>query len=116
MSAIPAERQFDVPAVSQDQLADNTVMLDVREPDEWALGRAPRAVHIPLGQLEDRIAEVPAEVPLVVACRSGVRSSRAVAFLQQHGLAAVNLEGGMLSWHQANRPMCHDGSGTPEVC
>lgn len=115
MSAIPADRQPDVPAVSQGDLPDNTVMLDVREPDEWALGRAPRAVHIPLGQLTSRLGDLPSVVPLVVVCRSGVRSSRAVAFLREQGIDAVNLEGGMLSWYTANRPMSHDGSGAPEV-
>lgn len=115
MTQIPAQRQPDVPSVRNADLPDNCCILDVREPDEWALGRAPSAVHIPLGELEARMSELPQASPLVVTCRGGGRSSRVVTFLRTQGIDAVNLEGGMLAWHRDNRPMSHDGPGTPDV-
>lgn len=115
MSQLPSERQPDVPHVVPADLPDNTPMLDVREDDEWIAGRAPAAVHIPLGTLEARLGEVPAGEPVVVVCRSGNRSSRAVAFLIERGRPAVNLEGGMQAWAAQNRPLTHDGPGVPQV-
>ena len=106
---------MNIREVSHTDVNDSTVLLDVREPDEWALGRAPQAVLIPLGELPTRLSEVPADRPVVVACRSGRRSARAVAFLNEQGIDAVNLAGGMLAWHRAGRPMVHDGVGRPDV-
>ncbi|MDO5712284.1 MAG: rhodanese-like domain-containing protein, partial [Micrococcales bacterium] len=71
--------------------------------------------HIPLGELESRRGELPQERPIVVACRSGARSARAVAFLRGQGYDAFNLTGGMLAWQQGSRPMSHDGPGAPSV-
>lgn len=115
MTQIPAEAQSDVPTVSSFELPDDAPMLDVREYDEWQSGRAPHAMLIPLSELEGRLDELPDVSPLVVACRSGERSSRAVAFLRAKGFDAVNLEGGMVAWQNSNRPMRHDGPGIPEV-
>lgn len=87
------------------------VLLDVREPEEWAICRFHEAVTIPLGQLEARLDEIRAlrrerpDVPLVVHCRSGARSAKAVAQLQQHGLQEVyNLTGGILAWAREHDP------------
>jgi adenylyltransferase/sulfurtransferase len=79
---------------------ESLVVLDVREERELAIARYPMpVVHIPLGQLPQRWQELPADVEIVCACRSGGRSAQAVAFLRQRGQArAVNLEGGILAW------------------
>ncbi|WP_226344081.1 rhodanese-like domain-containing protein [Agilicoccus flavus] len=106
---------MDIRETHHTEVADNAVLLDVREPDEWARGHAPDAVLIPLGELPTRLNEVPQGSPLVVTCRSGGRSARAVAFLNANGIDAVNLSGGMLEWHRSGRPMTHDGPGCPEV-
>lgn len=111
MNQMPA----DLPSTTHDQLPDGVVLLDVREDDEWAAGRAPQARHIPLGELPERLAELPEERPVVVVCRSGGRSARAVAFLLEQGYDAVNLTGGMLAWQEGARPMNHDGPGVPEI-
>lgn len=89
---------------------DDTVLLDVREDDEWALGHVPGALHIPLGDLMARVDEVPPDTEVVVTCRSGGRSSRAVAWLNENGYEAVNLRGGMGAWLEAGRPLVN-GNG-----
>ncbi|GAB97529.1 rhodanese-related sulfurtransferase [Kineosphaera limosa] len=115
MSTIPDQAPSDVPCVTPESLPDNAVLLDVREAQEFAAGRAPNAVHIPLGQLPEREEELPKERPIVVTCREGERSARATAFLVGQGYWAVNLAGGMLAWHRSNRPLAHDGPGIPWV-
>jgi rhodanese-related sulfurtransferase len=74
------------------------LLLDVREPAEWRAGHAPGACHIPLGELEDRLGELPRDQTVVVACRSGGRSARATTVLTRSGFQALNLDGGMRAW------------------
>ena len=74
-------------------------ILDVREPAEAAICRIPGAVLIPLGELPGRLAELDPSAEIVVHCRSGARSARAVALLREKGFArASNLAGGILNW------------------
>ncbi len=77
------------------------LLLDVREGYEWDAGHVAGAVHLPLGQLVQRVEELPEDRQLVVVCRSGARSARATAFLASSGFAAVNLAGGMQAWAEA---------------
>ncbi len=75
------------------------LLLDVREPHEWQMCRIPGATLIPLGQLLSRTAELAAAEDIVVYCRSGVRSGRAVELLKGKGFPRVrNLRGGILAW------------------
>lgn len=77
-------------------------LLDVREPAEFEAGHIKGATLIPLGTLPDRLNEIPKDRRVVVYCRSGHRSSRAIEFLKQHGFEnVVNLTGGMNAWAQA---------------
>ncbi len=115
MTRIPQERQADVPSLPHFDLPDNYVLVDVREQHEWDRGHAPDAVHIPLGELERRLDELPRCQPLVITCRGGGRASRAVKFLRDQGYDARNLDGGMLEWYKQNRPMQHAGPGAPTV-
>jgi rhodanese-related sulfurtransferase len=97
-----------VPAVSVANLPEDAVLLDVRENDEWAAGHAPRAVHVPMGQVAQRLQELATtfpDGPVPVVCRSGGRSARVTAYLTQAGWPAVNVEGGMRAWAAAGRPM-----------
>lgn len=105
----------ELPQTTQADLADDAVLLDVREDDEWGAGRAPQAVHIPLGELPQRLDDLPAQRPLAVVCRSGGRSARATQFLLGQGVDAINVSGGMQAWASAGRPMTRDGAGAPEV-
>lgn len=81
-------------------------VLDVREPDEWLAGHIPGAVHIPLGELAERVAEVPADRTVVVVCRSGNRSAQGREILRAAGLPRVtSMAGGMLDWAAAGLPV-----------
>jgi adenylyltransferase/sulfurtransferase len=77
-------------------------LLDVREPNEFQLCRIPGSVLIPLGQLSNRLGELPApggEADFIVHCKMGGRSARAVKLLHERGFTqARNLKGGILAW------------------
>ena len=88
--------------IAQDPAA---VLLDVREPHEFAAGHIEGAKLIPLGQLESRLAELPANRPVLCICRSGARSLTATRRLQVTGRIAKNLRGGMLGWAEAGLPI-----------
>ncbi|HXS91241.1 MAG TPA: rhodanese-like domain-containing protein [Steroidobacteraceae bacterium] len=77
---------------------ESLTLLDVRE--EWELGVAsvPDVVHIPMGEVADRLGELDRTREVVVLCRSGRRSLQVANFLQQNGFQAVNLAGGILAW------------------
>ena len=87
-------------------------LLDVREDDEWAAGHIDGAQHIPLGQLGDRLAELPTGRAVVAVCRSGSRSAAAVRGLRQLGYTAENLDGGVTAWSRAGLPLV-DTAGRP---
>jgi hydroxyacylglutathione hydrolase len=78
---------------------DHLQIVDVRSPEEWSRGHLPGAVHIPLAQLPDRVAELDSSVPVVLLCQGGGRSSIATSFLQSRGATNVsNLAGGFEAW------------------
>lgn len=97
-----------------DPLPEGLTVLDVREPVEWQHGHIEGAVHIPLSLLPVRLGELPQTQTLVV-CRVGGRSAQAVMWLQQQGYDAVNLDGGMLDWAGAGRPMVSETGHPPQV-
>ena len=109
-SSIPTVAVHGVP----DPLPEGVVVLDVREPVEWHHGHIEGAVHIPLGLLPLRHAELP-EAQVLVVCRVGGRSAQAVMWLQQQGYEAVNLDGGMLDWEAAGRAMVSESGAAPTV-
>ena len=78
--------------------------IDVREPHEVEVAKIPGATLIPLGELPNRVAELDKKVPVVVHCRSGGRSARAVGFLRQQGFDATNVAGGILAWSERIDP------------
>lgn len=110
MTQIPTVTLAEVP----DPLPEELVVLDVREPVEWAYGHIEGALHVPLSLLPVRLAELPAGQTLVV-CKIGGRSAQAVQWLQQQGYDAVNLAGGMLDWEGAGRPMVSETGQPPQV-
>jgi len=88
--------------------AGSLCILDVRECDEFdgPLGHLRDALHIPLGQLEQRVSEVPQGRPVVTVCRAGGRSARATLMLKGAGIEqSANLAGGMLRWRALHFPV-----------
>ena len=77
---------------------DEPLVLDVREPAEFAAWSIPSAVNIPLGELATRASEVPAEREVVTVCATGSRSSSAAEILSRTGRRVANLVGGMAGW------------------
>lgn len=78
---------------------DNHFLLDVREPHEQSISRILGAVLIPLGELEQRTAELPRDKRILVHCKSGGRSARAVSLLRDEGFENVwNISGGIIAW------------------
>jgi hydroxyacylglutathione hydrolase len=85
--------------------AHRALVIDVREPAEYARGHVPGALSIPQADLALRLDELPRESELLVVCEGGVRSTRAAKFLQQVGYQRVtNLAGGTSGWRQAGLP------------
>jgi rhodanese-related sulfurtransferase len=97
-----------------DPLPEDLHVLDVREQVEWDHGHIEGSQHIPLGELGRRVDEVPDKQTLVV-CKVGGRSARAVAWLGRLGRDAVNLDGGMLDWAGAGRPLVSETGAPPHV-
>jgi len=103
-----------VPSVDPVQVPAGAAVLDVREPDEWVAGHVEGALHIPLTELPARTGDLP-EGELYVICRSGGRSARAVAWLEQNGFEAVNVDGGMGAWQASGREMVSETGEAPTV-
>lgn len=81
-------------------------IVDVRELDEWHGGRIPGSIHIPLGQLGQRVGELDAQTRVVAVCRTGNRSTWATMTLQNSGFQdVVNLDGGIVAWARADLPI-----------
>lgn len=100
------------PEVTRDQLlarvqAGDVVVLDVRPAEEYAAGHIPGAISIPVGELADRIKELPDGVEVVAYCRGEycVLAHDAVRLLTELGRKAIRLNDGMLEWRLAELPV-----------
>ena len=86
--------------------AQGARLIDVREPHEFAAGHAAGARNIPLGQVGSRLAEIPADGPVLLICRSGSRSGQAQDILRHQGRANThNVAGGTVAWRAAGLPV-----------
>ena len=75
------------------------ILIDVRQPEEYEVAHIEGSQLIPLAELPEKSAELPADTTIYVHCKAGGRSARACQFLSEHGLPdAVNVEGGMDAW------------------
>jgi len=89
----------DLAAWQRDPARPAPVLVDVREPNEHALGLIEGSLTMPLQTLPARVAELPRDRDLVLVCRSGNRSQRAAQWLEQAGFTRLfNLRGGVLAW------------------
>ncbi|WP_042274724.1 CoA-disulfide reductase [[Clostridium] dakarense] len=79
------------------------VIIDVREEFELATGQIPGAIHIPLGQLRDRLNEIPKNKKLYATCQVGLRGYVACRLLEQNGLKCSNIDGGVKTYQFVKR-------------
>lgn len=98
-----------LPSVTVAALPADGLVLDVREQDEWDAGHAAGALHVPMSELVQRLAEVTERAGegerVHVMCKVGGRSAQVTAYLLQQGMDAVNVDGGMLAWQESGRPL-----------
>lgn len=93
-------------AGARDMQQKGAQLIDVREPREFAAGHAVGARNVPLGQVGARLAEIPADGPVLLICRSGNRSGQAQDILQRQGRTnTYNVTGGTAAWQAAGLPM-----------
>lgn len=79
--------------------------MDVREPHEYQISKIAGATLIPLGELPKRWQEVPPDQEIVLQCKAGIRSAKALLFLQQQGYKnLLNLKGGIDAWSEEIDP------------
>jgi rhodanese-related sulfurtransferase len=84
---------------------EQAVILDVREPHEYASLRIPDSIHVPLRKIGSSIEVLRrrGERPIILSCRSGNRSQAACRYLREQGLENVyNLSGGIIAWSREN--------------
>jgi rhodanese-related sulfurtransferase len=94
------------------EFGPSELLLDVRENDEWQRGHAAAAKHIPMGEVPARLDEIDRSATLYVICKAGGRSAKVAQFLARDGLQPINVDGGMLAWAAAGRPVVA-GDGSP---
>lgn len=84
---------------------EGAFVLDVRQPEEWNQGHIEGATLIPLGELPNRLKELPGNQEIVIVCRSGNRSAQARDILREAGLVnSTSMAGGMNDWIGAGYP------------
>ncbi|RAM52165.1 MAG: molybdenum cofactor biosynthesis protein MoeB [Hapalosiphonaceae cyanobacterium JJU2] len=92
-----------------DSGSDNFVLLDVRNPHEYEIAKIPGSVLIPLPDIEngngvDKVQELVNGHRLIVHCKSGMRSAKALGILKQAGIDGTNVKGGILAWSKEIDP------------
>jgi rhodanese-related sulfurtransferase len=110
-TGVPEIPVADVPV----EFGPSAILLDVREDDEWQRGHAPGAQHIPMGEVPARLGEIDAGAQLFVVCAGGGRSLRVAQYLARNGFEPTNVQGGMLAWAGAGRPVVTDDGAAGTV-
>lgn len=87
--------------------ADGALVIDVREPFEYAAGHVPGARLVPLGTVPRAVRDLPGDRAVYVICASGNRSLTAASWLSQMGVDARSVAGGTTGWAQAGLPVVH---------
>lgn len=101
-------RESSPSAVAAALEAGDALLIDVREPAEWAVGHADGAVHVPLGGLTDALPRLESEASgrtLAFICRTGSRSGKAAVEAASGDVEVVNVVGGTTAWQEAGLPM-----------
>ena len=99
----------------KDGLGPDTILIDIREPDEYARGHIPGAIHVPRGMLEFQILKTlehigitneAADADMVLYCGTGGRSALATKSLDDMGFRSVqSMDGGIVAWNEAGLPV-----------
>jgi hydroxyacylglutathione hydrolase len=102
----PTER-VSAPMVAEElEGADGPLVLDIRNPREWATKHIEGSVNIPLNHLQERMAEIPRNRRIAVHCAGGYRSSIAASILHQYGITnLIEMAGGLAAWEAAKLPV-----------
>ncbi len=96
----------DVDIVALERRTTDTLVLDVREPEEYARGHVPGALNVPQAMLASQLDAIPRTQAVYVICEGGFRSLRAAQFLSQAGYPQVsNVKGGTAAWRNAGKPL-----------
>ena len=99
-------QQIDASELASRMRNNEVTVIDVRGHAEWEGGHIPGVDNIPVGYINDRLAEVPASKPVVVQCQSGSRSAIAASVLQASGIKnVINLTGGISEWIAQDLPL-----------
>lgn len=106
-------QRVDVREAARAAEAGEVLLVDVREDEEWAAGRAPTALHAPMSRL--RQDTLPRDRRVLALCRVGGRSAAVAQALDQLGYDVANVDGGMLAWSAAGLPVVRDGGETGTV-
>jgi rhodanese-related sulfurtransferase len=95
----------DLKAWLDDSGREPPLLLDVREPWEVNIGAIPGSLHVPMGEVVRRVAEIDAGKPVVAVCHHGARSMQVALFLEKNGYKNVhNLQGGVDAWSRTVDP------------
>jgi glyoxylase-like metal-dependent hydrolase (beta-lactamase superfamily II)/rhodanese-related sulfurtransferase len=101
-----------VAEVTPHELGDrppDAMILDVREPDEFAAGHVPGAVNLPQADLATRLDQIPRNRPVFVICQAGLRSLKAAQFLSERGFShVVSVKGGTQAWRAAGKELIRE--------
>jgi rhodanese-related sulfurtransferase len=95
----------DTVTVTELNNTTDPVLVDVREPNEYATGHVKGAINIPLDELAARVEDVPDAEPVYVICQSGVRSAQGATILNGLGYKAVSVDGGTQAWIEQGLPL-----------
>lgn len=100
INALPDTVDVSTIAAIKDQ--EGVWVLDVREQSEYDEGHIPGVTLIPMGEVPNRLSEIPTDQQVIVTCRSGNRSGQITEYLREQGFTNVhNMEGGILAWQAA---------------
>lgn len=99
------------PKTAAERLRAGSLLVDVREDDEWREAHVAQAHWIPLGQLKERLSELPPDAEIICMCRSGRRSEKARQIIKEQRPQArvVNMTGGILQWVKDGLPVVSGG-------
>ena len=96
----------DVHTVAAVKDSEDVYLLDVREQWEYDEAHIPGVTLLPVGEVSNRLAEIPRDKEVIVTCRSGNRSGQVTDLLRQNGFDNVhNMTGGILDWQAAGYPV-----------